>query len=254
MPMVTTLHTPPFCWLESGIREATAPMARFVGVSEAMREKWSRVRPIDRVILNGIDLQRFAWRGEREGPAHLIWYGRIVPEKGLHLALDAAALTGIPLRFAGPILDQAYFDDEIAPRLRADTAYLGHLDHEALSREIGAAAAFVCTPRWDEPYGLVVAEALACGTPVAAFARGAIPEILTPACGALARPDDVIDLARAITEAVGLARAACRARAEEACDVRRMIGAYEALYLELIESASAGSVQANDAIDERLIA
>lgn len=254
MPMVTTLHTPPFCWLESGIREASAPFARFVGVSEAMREQWSPVRPIDQVILNGIDLEHFPWRARHDEPGHLIWYGRIVPEKGLHLALDAAALAGIALRFAGPILDQAYFDAEIAPRLTREITYLGHLDHETLSKEIGQAAAFVCTPRWDEPYGLVVAEALACGTPVAAFARGAIPEILTPDCGALARPDDVQDLARAIARAVGLSRSACRARAEAACDVRRMITAYEELYDEMIQAAAAGQMQANDALEDRLIA
>jgi glycosyltransferase involved in cell wall biosynthesis len=254
MPMVTTLHTPPFCWLESGIREASAPFARFVGVSEAMREQWSAVRPIDQVILNGIDLERFPWRARHDDSGHLIWYGRIVPEKGLHLALDAATLAGVALRFAGPILDQAYFDAEIAPRLTRETTYLGHLDHETLSKEIGQAAVFVCTPRWDEPYGLVVAEALACGTPVAAFARGAIPEILTPDCGALARPDDVQDLARAIARAVGLSRSACRARAEAACDVRRMITAYEKLYGEMIQAAAAGQMQANDALEDRLIA
>ena len=121
-------------------------------------------------------------------------------------------------------------------------------------QEIGQAAAFVCTPRWDEPYGLVVAEALACGTPVAAFARGAIPEILTPDCGALARPDDVQDLARAVVRAVGLSRSACRARAEAACDVRRMITAYEKLYGEMIQAAAAGQMQANDALEDRLIA
>jgi glycosyltransferase involved in cell wall biosynthesis len=254
MPMVTTLHTPPFCWLESGIREARAPMARFVSVSEAMRRQWSHVRAIDRVIPNGIDLQRFAWRDRVDEPPHLIWFGRIVPEKGLHLALDAAARTGIPLRFAGPILDEAYFAAEIAPRLTSNTLYLGHLDHDALSREIGKAAAFVCTPRWDEPYGLVVAEALACGTPVAAFARGAIPDILTGDCGALARPDDVEDLARAIMEAIGLSRSACRARAEAACDMRRMVDAYEQLYVELLETHPASVVRANDAVEHRLIA
>jgi glycosyltransferase involved in cell wall biosynthesis len=254
MPMVTTLHTPPFCWLESGIREARSPMAKFVSVSEAMRRQWSHVRPPDRVIPNGIDLQRFSWRERADAPGHLIWFGRIVPEKGLHLALDAAALTGIPLRFAGPILDEPYFASEIAPRLTSKTRYLGHLDHEALSHEVAAAAAFVCTPRWDEPYGLVVAESLACGTPVAAFARGAIPDILTRDCGALARPDDVEDLARAITEAVSLSRSACRARAEAACDMDRMIDAYEQLYLELVEAQHRPTLRANDAVEHRLIA
>jgi glycosyltransferase involved in cell wall biosynthesis len=238
MPMVTTLHTPPFCWLESGIRESNAPAARFIGVSESVRASWSSVRPLDGVIYNGIDLDRFAWRPEAEAEPHLIWYGRIVPEKGLHHALDAARLAGLPLRFAGPLLDDAYFNSEIRPRLGPNVTYLGHLDHDMLAGEIGAAAAFVCTPCWDEPYGLVVAEALACGTPVAAFARGAIPEILTADCGVLARPDDAQDLARAILSAIGLSRSACRARAEAACDVDQMIRSYESLYLSLVNVAS----------------
>lgn len=77
---------------------------------------------------------------------------------------------------------------------------------------------------------------------------------MTRECGALARPDDVQDLARAIAEAVGLSRAACRARAEAACDVRRMVGAYEKLYGALIASAGSDAVLTNDALEDRLIA
>jgi glycosyltransferase involved in cell wall biosynthesis len=76
----------------------------------------------------------------------------------------------------------------------------------------------------------VVAEALACGVPVAAFARGAIPEILDPSCGVLAMPDDIASLAAAGLAALGLDRRACRARAESACDAARMVDGYEALY------------------------
>ena len=230
MPMVTTLHTPPFCWLESGVRVARGGNNSFVGVSESIRTAWTPVTPVDAVILNGIDLARFAFAPEPESPAYLVWYGRIVPEKGLHFALDAARRVGMPIRFAGPALDREYFDIEIAPRMGSDAVYLGHLDHTDLSRVIRGATAFLCTPCWEEPYGLVVAEALACGVPVAAFARGAIPEILTPACGVLAVPDDVASLADAARRAVTLSRQACRTRAETLCDADRMIDRYEAHY------------------------
>ncbi len=252
MPMVTTLHTPPFCWLESGVRECGAG-ARFVGVSQSIRAGWTRVREIDAVIPNGIDLQRFQYRPVAATAPHLIWYGRIVPEKGLHHAIDAARVAGMPLRIAGPISDQAYFAERIAPRLGEETRYLGHLDHEHLAIEIGAASAFLCTPCWDEPYGLVVAEALACGTPVAAFARGAIPEILTPDCGVLAAPDDVADLARAVQAASGLSRKACRQRAETACDAQVMADAYARLYTNLIGQRP-GLPIANDRVEDRLSA
>lgn len=230
MPMVTTLHTPPFCWLESGIRECRSDRAVFVGVSESVRSAWSAVTGVDSVILNGIDLQRFAWEPRAADPAYLVWHGRIVPEKGLHLAMDAAAAVGLLLKVAGPVSDAGYFQAEIAPRLGPGVEYLGHLPHAELAAVVGRASAFLCTPCWEEPYGLVVAEALACGVPVAAFARGAIPEILTPDCGVLAEPGDVASLAEATRTALTLDRSVCRDRAEADCDAEVMIDAYEALY------------------------
>lgn len=230
MPMVTTLHTPPFCWLESGIRECRAQDAVFIAVSESIRRAWSAITPVAEVVRNGIDLARFAFVPEADPARYLVWYGRIVPEKGLHHAMDAAALVGLPLKIAGPVLDAEYFATEIAPRMGTRTQYVGHLPHTELAAVIGGASAFLCTPCWEEPYGLVVAEALACGVPVAAFARGAIPEILTLDCGVLAAPDDVVGLAAAARQALTLDRTSCRARAEVACDAEGMIDAYEDLY------------------------
>ena len=234
MPVVTTLHTPPFCWLESGVRLCTAENATFVAVSEFIRRSWATIAPVDRVIFNGIDLQRFAYRGHADVEPYLVWSGRIVPEKGLHLAIEAANLLGMPLRIAGPIMDSAYFEAEIKPRLSGAVRHLGHLDHRELSAVIAGARAFLCSPQWEEPYGLVVAEALACGVPVASFARGAIPEILDSTCGVLAAPDEPASLADAADRAQGLQRADCRRRADALCDADRMIDAYEHLYDELI--------------------
>ena len=234
VPMVTTLHTPPFCWLESGIRLCRGEAARFVAVSDAIRTMWSPIVGIDRVVGNGIDLARFPYRANPDAEPYLVWYGRIVPEKGLHLAIAAARRVGLPLRIAGPISDRDYFADRIAPHLDGNVRHVGHLDHGSLSRLIAGARAFLCTPCWDEPYGLVVAEALASGTPVAAFARGAIPDILDADSGVLATPDDVVALAEATIRAMALNRSACRARAEAVCDAGAMIDGYEALYAEMI--------------------
>lgn len=233
MPMVTTLHTPPFCWLESGIRLCRARNNAFVAVSNSVAGLWEHVMPTDAVIMNGIDLDRFAYRPSSNLDNYLVWYGRIVPEKGLHLAIAAARKVGLPLKIAGPILDEGYFRDQIAPHLGTGAIHVGHLSHAELAELVGGARAFLCTPMWDEPYGLVVAEALACGVPVAAFARGAIPEILDATCGVLAEPDDVGSLAYAALNALSLDRRACRRRAERVCNASRMIDAYEALYLRL---------------------
>lgn len=233
-PMVTTLHTPPFCWLESGIRLCRSTRSVFVGVSEATRAAWGHVTRVDRVVPNGIDLKRFAFRAIPDPRPYVVWFGRIVPEKGLEFAIEAARAIGADLRFAGPILDAPYFEREIAPRLGPDATYLGHLAHADLARVIGGARVFLCTPQWEEPYGLVVAEALACGVPVAAFARGAIPEILDRSCGVLAVPDDIASLAGAAVDAQRLDRADCRRRAESCCDVEMMIAGYERIYEGLL--------------------
>lgn len=237
MPMVTTLHTPPFAWLESGVRLCRAPHARFVAVSDSVRRAWARVRTVDRVIMNGINLDRFAFEPVAAADPYLIWSGRIVPEKGLHHAIAAATMIGARLLIAGPISDQVYFQREIAPKLVGRIRYLGHLAHAELALVIAGARAFLCTPCWEEPYGLVVAEALACGVPVATFARGAIPELIDRHCGVLAAPDDVASLAHAASVAQTLDRRACRDRAEERCDAVRMIDEYEALYAEISDKA-----------------
>ena len=233
MPMVSTLHTPPFAWLESGVRLSRQKNVTYVPISRSVERAWSAITPVNPIISNGIDLAQFAFQAEACPDRYWIWYGRIVPEKGLHFAIDAARLAGVPLKFAGPVSDQAYFDREIAPRLHDGVCYLGHLDHDRLARAIGGAAAYLGTPCWEEPFGLVVAEALACGVPVAAFARGAIPEIIDADSGVLARADDPVSLAAAGLAAQDLSRAACRRRAEGRCDAAVMIDGYESLYRQL---------------------
>lgn len=232
-PMITTLHTPPFCWLESGVRMGS-PSMRYAAVSAATARMWSHVTHVDHIVSNGIDLSCFPLSRVPADPAYLVWYGRIVPEKGLDLAIAAARQAGFILKVAGPISDPDYYADKIAPCLGHGVDYVGHLSHDALSRLIGGACAALCTPRWEEPYGLVVAEALACGTPVAAFRRGGIAEILSIESGVLAEPDDVDSLAAAIGKAVVLDRQDCRDRAEAVCDAERMVDEYEEIYADMV--------------------
>ena len=231
-PTVTTLHTPPFCWLESGVR-LSRKASHLVAVSQATADLWQGVTAVDSVIPNGIDLDLFPFNPRAAADRYLVWYGRIVPEKGLHLAIDAARAVGLPLKIAGPRSNPAYFSDWIAPRLGDDVTYLGHLAHRDLAKLIGGASVALCTPCWEEPYGLVVAEALSCGTPVGAFRRGGIPAIVDETCGALAEPDDVASLAAAIRTSLTSDRATCRRRAEEHCNAHRMVDSYEQLYRRL---------------------
>ncbi|KAK0341063.1 hypothetical protein LTR94_027956, partial [Friedmanniomyces endolithicus] len=159
---------------------------------------------------------------------------------GLDLAIDAARLAGLPLRIAGPISNPGYFEQFIAPRLDQDVQYMGHLPHRELARLVGGALVALCTPRWEEPYGLVVAEALACGTPVAAFRRGGVPALLSKNCGVLAEPDNVASLASAALAASMLSRQACRAHAERYCDAQRMVDQYEGVYHDIAAAQACG--------------
>ena len=232
---VTTLHAPPTPWQESAFACLDRQRPAAVTVSATNQATWRRSLPTCGVVPNGVDLAR--WRFSPAGaPGLAVWAGRIVPEKGPHLAIDAARAAGMSLRLVGPVHDRAYYDAEIAPRLGPDVEAVGHASHTELAEHYGAASVALSTARWEEPYGLTLVEALACGTPVAAFRRGAAPELVTPATGRLAVPDDAADLARAATEAARLDRHACRRWAEAHASERAMVDRYLALYRQLIDA------------------
>ena len=228
-PPVLSLHTPPTPWLESALHGGRR--IRPVAVSPWTARAWAPALGVIPVIGNGVDLDRWV---PGPGGHQAVWTGRLVPEKGAHLAIDAAALAGIPLVLAGPACDRQYFDHEIAPRLGRGASWVGHLKHRDLVSLVGSSAVALVTPCWDEPFGLVVAESLAVGTPVAAFARGAVPDVLDIESGSLAEPGDVAALAHSIVAAMSLDRTLVRARAEQTCDVQRMVDAYVDLYRDVM--------------------
>jgi glycosyltransferase involved in cell wall biosynthesis len=137
------------------------------------------------------------------------------------------------------MLDRPYFDREIRPRLGDQVRYAGHLDQRELCALVGSSAVAVVTPQWDEPYGLVAAEAMACGTPVAAYARGGLKEIVTRESGRLATSPDVAALARAMEAATTCDRNAVRRHAVQAHGLARMVDEYEALFRHTVASAAA---------------
>ncbi|WP_372939537.1 glycosyltransferase [Mycolicibacterium sp.] len=164
-----------------------------------------------------------------------MWFGRITPEKGTHLAIEAARRAGMPLVLAGPISDPQYFAERVEPELGSEVRYAGHLGQDALARVVGSAGAALVTPTWDEPYGLVIAEAMSCGTPVVAFDRGGVPELVGPRCGRLVPPNDVAAMARAIPEVLQLSRLVVRRHAKSRCSATAMLHSYLALYGRLID-------------------
>ncbi|MCY0387935.1 glycosyltransferase [Robbsia sp. Bb-Pol-6] len=232
-PMLTVLHTPPFFELSNAIaalRRTTK--IRFATVSKSNARSWARWVPECDIIANGIDLSTWAPVAQ-PSRRHALWYGRLVPEKGAHLAMDAAQRAGLSIEIVGQASDETYFKNEIAPRLNEHAVYLGHLERSSLVSRVQHASVCLVTPCWDEPFGLVVAESLACGTPVAAFARGAIPDLLTAATGVTAPPGDVDALAQAAVRARELSRAECRHAAQAWWSQDLMLTRYERLLQEV---------------------
>ena len=232
IPMLTTVHTPPTPWLESAIDASGGAGTHFAAVSGHTAALWRKsIRRIT-VVPNGIDSTRWPL-GPGGGP--LLWFGRITAEKAPHLAISAAQRAGWPLTLAGPISDPQYFDQQVKPSLGREIRYVGHLDHEQLAAVVGHASAVLMTPMWDEPYGLVVAEAMCCGTPVVAFARGGVPELIVPQAGRLVPAGDVARMAGEIPDAVKLSRPEVREHALRRCSSEAMLSAYLHLYRRLIE-------------------
>jgi glycosyltransferase involved in cell wall biosynthesis len=232
IPMLTTVHTPPTPWLESAVDASGGAGTRFAAVSGHTAALWrDAIRHIS-VVPNGIDTAQWPL-GPGGGP--LLWFGRITAEKAPHQAIAAARRARWPLVLAGPISDPQYFDEQVKPQLGDEVHYAGHLDQNQLAKIVGQASAALVTPMWDEPYGLVVAEAMCCGTPVIAFARGGIPELVVPQSGRLVAPGDVAGMADAIPDAIRLSREEARTHALRHCSSEAMLRAYLGLYQDMIE-------------------
>lgn len=230
-PLLTTLHTPPQPTLQGAVDRQGSAVGRFAAVSRYTAQQWRLPNPAT-VIHNGVDLEQ--WSLGPGGPG-AVWFGRITREKAPHLAIEACRRMGLPLALIGRNADPPYFDSRIAPLLGEEVRWLGALAPEQIAAEVGRSCLALVTPQWDEPFGLVTIEALACGTPVAAFARGGIPEVLAGTPRHLAAPDDVADLVRAARCALEQPRDQARAIAAERFDLRLMIDRYLELFERIVD-------------------
>ena len=226
---VHVLHCPPFTKLARAHERLAQRSShrRVVAVSEALARQWNGIATD--VVHNGIDLE--TWFADPQVKRHgAVWAGRLVEEKGPHLAIRAAKLAGVPITLAGPIGDRRYFDRYVRDELDDSAHWTGPLAGDELARLFRSSSVGVVSPMWDEPFCLVAAEMLACGLPVAAFDRGGLHEFVLPHVGALADPGDPASLAAAIVRVAVIDPAMCADHARRFLSSTTMVEKYEALY------------------------
>jgi len=203
----------------------------YVAISEADRNP-----ELDYIatIHHGIDLAQFTFRPDPED--YLLFFGRIHPDKGAREAIEIARGAGRPLILAGIIQDRAYFESAVQPHLDEDRVrYVGSAGPELRNRLLGGAWALLHPIRFNEPFGLSVVEAMACGTPVVAFDRGSMRELIRDGeTGLLCRSVDEA-LAR-LAEIDSIDRRACRRWVEARFSADRMVEDYIAVYRRILES------------------
>ncbi len=206
-----------------------------VTVSRACAATYKGQIEFDRIIYNGIDTAAIPW-GE-QGTGYLLFTGRMAPEKGPELAIQIARQAGRRLVLTGGIYDRGFFERAVAPELSSDPRldYRGHLRREEVYRLMSGADGVLFTSRWEEPFGLVIAESLAAGTPVIAWERGAAPEIVSHnRTGFLLPFGDIAGAALAVGRLGELDRAECRRQVETRFGLDKMLENYEAYYNEVI--------------------
>jgi glycosyltransferase involved in cell wall biosynthesis len=188
-----------------------------------------------RVIHNAVPIDRYAWTTSVPADAPLVFLGRVEHIKGPHVAIDVARRAGRRLVIAGTVADEHrdYFEAHVRPAIRdGQVTYVGPVDDQAKSDLLGQASALLMPVLWDEPFGIVMAEALACGTPVVGLDRGAVAEVVEDGhTGMVCGTED--EMVTAVTQIARIDRAACRLAAERRFSAPVLVDAYESLYEEL---------------------
>jgi glycosyltransferase involved in cell wall biosynthesis len=185
-------------------------------------------------VYNGIDLTQFTF--DAKGGECFVFVGRICPEKNIEGAISIARRTGIPLRIAAKVdpADADYHESVIKPMIDGtQVEYVGELGGAEKDRLLGSALALLFPIDWPEPFGLAMAEAMACGTPVLALRRGSVPEVVEDGVTGFVR-DSEQELADVADAVVRLSRRACRARVERCFSADVMTDGYEAVYRSIV--------------------
>lgn len=234
-PMLTTIHGFSSDRIRAVYRKYKND-SYFVSISDADRDP---ELPYLATVYNGIDLSNLTFRPQPG--EELVFLGRIHPDKGTHLAIEAAQRCGRRLVIAGIIQDRTYFDEQIAPHIDGrDIEFIGPVDPPKRDALLSRAWALLHLNTIPERFGLVMAEAMAAGVPVIAMDLGSCREVIADqVTGFLV--NDVATAARAIEQIGRIDRAACRQRVEEYFTIDSMVAAYERVYVRIFDASSRSS-------------
>jgi glycosyltransferase involved in cell wall biosynthesis len=238
-PVVVTVHNP-FDEVSTPVYRQVARTATVVAISQSHRACAADV-DVAAVIHHGIDATMFPVGTGAGGYAAFV--GRMTADKGVAEAVRIARAAGVPLRIAAKMRtadERAYYEAHVRPAAGRGVEYLGEVTPQERNQLMGEALALLNPIGWPEPFGLVMVEAMACGTPVIAYRNGAAPEVVKDGrTGFLC--EGWQDAAKALAEVHRLDRAACRAEVEGYFSAERMASDYEALYLRVLAGRTGSS-------------
>src|SRR3989344_2619551 len=227
--IVYTLHDPIYPWRAEIFKMFQSSNQYYVSISDSQRKPARNLNYLS-TIYNGIQLEEFPFSEEYDD--YLLFVGRLHPEKGVAEAVEAAKLADEKLLIVGPPVTGAYWDTRIKPYLGDKIKYIGHVDYKDLDQYYRRAKALLVPIQWEEPFGLVMIEAMACGAPGIAFRRGSVPEVIKD--GKTGFIVDTIDeMAEAIKKINIIKRSDCRRHVEENFSSEKMIARYEEEFLRL---------------------
>ena len=242
--VVHTLHLPPETTVAAAVGIATQgsrpPAVACVSATQATA--WRSVTRVEAILPPYVPTRSIPWSDAAGDGA--VFAGRLSPEKGAAEAIDIARAAGARIDVYGDAYDAAYAREQIGPRGREP----GVTVHEGVPRTaiwaaMARAAVVLCPARWDEPFGMAAADALACGTPVVAFNRGGLGEIITDGLtGFLVAPDDIDGAADRVERIAQISRSVCREHAERHLDLERSLDAHEQLYRRIVRGDGAATV------------
>jgi glycosyltransferase involved in cell wall biosynthesis len=233
VPVVTTNHGP----FDGPLGSLYSAMGGLpvIAISQHQASTASSDVNIAAVIHHGVDVTAIPVGSGRGGYASFL--ARMSPDKGAREAVLVAQQAGVPLRLAAKLREpdeHEYFESQVEPLLSSDIEYVGELGHDDKLALVGESFALLNPIQWPEPFGLVMIEALATGTPVVGSPEGSAPEIITDGVTGYLRSDPE-GLAEALAEAADLDRGRCRAEAEERFDTSRMVEDHVRLYQRLVD-------------------